>query len=168
MSSRNEAYNEALSLLAMPCNRSLLPVSAIVGDHPRRSMLILPRQWAIIVPCYLMVIVLLTYFSYAALTAYLTPSFSSAYLITGECALNGHQIRLKDCRTALISALLTLGSDPYSNIPYPPTRTRTVHDPDLARDHVYSRLAAGKTTEAVDIPVSMVNRILYPPRKRRK
>ena len=36
-----------------------------------------------IVPCYLMVIVLLSYFSYAGITAYLTPSFDSLNLISG-------------------------------------------------------------------------------------
>lgn len=45
------------------------------------------REWAIIVPCYLMVIVLLTYLSYAALTAWHTPSFDSLSLITGESSL---------------------------------------------------------------------------------
>ena len=41
------------------------------------------RDWALIVPCYLMLVVLLAYFSYAALSAYLTPSFDSPELITG-------------------------------------------------------------------------------------
>nr|ODN86030.1 phosphatidylinositol glycan, class P [Cryptococcus depauperatus CBS 7841] len=47
------------------------------------------REWAVIVPCWLMMVVLLTYWTYAALMLYNTPSFSSP-----------------DCIT-----------DPYSNIP---------------------------------------------------
>ncbi|KAK8846653.1 hypothetical protein IAR55_005740 [Kwoniella newhampshirensis] len=47
------------------------------------------RHWSLIVPCWLMMVVLLTYWSYAALVIYLTPSFDSPICMT----------------------------DPYSNIP---------------------------------------------------
>lgn len=49
----------------------------------------LTREWAIIVPCYLMFIVLLTYWTYAGLTSCFTEPFDSMALITGECC-NGH------------------------------------------------------------------------------
>jgi hypothetical protein len=42
------------------------------------------REWALIVPCYLMLIVLLTYWSYSALVALRTPPFDSPELITGK------------------------------------------------------------------------------------
>lgn len=42
------------------------------------------REWAVIVPCWLMVVVLLSYFAYAALSVYLTPGFDSPTIITGE------------------------------------------------------------------------------------
>lgn len=42
------------------------------------------REWAIIIPCYMMVLVLLTYFSYAGLSIYNTPDLPSPRLITGE------------------------------------------------------------------------------------
>ena len=48
------------------------------------KMLMHGRQWAIVIPCYLMVLVLLTYLVYGGLTAYMTPSFDSPILITGE------------------------------------------------------------------------------------
>lgn len=40
------------------------------------------------VPCYLMTIVLLAYWSYAALSVFSTPSFDSPDLITGESPTN--------------------------------------------------------------------------------
>jgi phosphatidylinositol glycan class P protein len=42
------------------------------------------RDWAVIVPSYLMVVVLLAYWSYAALTPLLSPSFDSPDLIVGR------------------------------------------------------------------------------------
>jgi hypothetical protein len=46
------------------------------------------RDWAVIVPSYLMVIVLLAYWSYAALTPLLSPSFDSPDLIVGGYPLS--------------------------------------------------------------------------------
>jgi hypothetical protein len=46
------------------------------------------RDWAVIVPSYLMVVVLLAYWSYAALTPLLSPSFDSSDLIVGELSLS--------------------------------------------------------------------------------
>ena len=48
-------------------------------------------------------------------------------------------------------------TDRYANIP------PIVSDPGF-----YARLARGETNQAVDIPIDVVNRILYPPRKRRR
>lgn len=42
------------------------------------------RLWTIVIPAYLMVLVLLTYFSYAALMAFNTPAIDSLKLITGK------------------------------------------------------------------------------------
>jgi phosphatidylinositol glycan class P protein len=44
------------------------------------------RDWALVIPSYLMVIVLLSYWSYAALTPLLSPDFNSPDLIVGESA----------------------------------------------------------------------------------
>ncbi|ORX33495.1 PIG-P-domain-containing protein [Kockovaella imperatae] len=84
------------------------------------------RQWAIVIPCWLMVVVLCTYLAYGGLTVYMTPSLDSPAFIT----------------------------DPYSNIP-------TRESPTDPPSDVYSRLVRGETTEAVDIPIDMVNRVLY-------
>jgi phosphatidylinositol glycan class P protein len=46
------------------------------------------RDWAVIVPSYLMVVVLLAYWSYAALTPLLSPRFDSPDLIVGGSALS--------------------------------------------------------------------------------
>jgi hypothetical protein len=46
------------------------------------------RDWAVIVPSYLMVVVLLAYWSYAALTPLLSPSFDSPDLIVGVFSLS--------------------------------------------------------------------------------
>lgn len=41
------------------------------------------REWAVIVPCWLMVVVLLSYWSYTALTAILTPPFTDPSILAG-------------------------------------------------------------------------------------
>ena len=43
------------------------------------------REWALLVPAYGMVLVLLTYFTYFALALAGTPAFSEMRAITGEC-----------------------------------------------------------------------------------
>ena len=48
------------------------------------------RDWAVIVPSYLMVVVLLAYWSYAALTPLLSPSFDSQDLIVGGFSLSSY------------------------------------------------------------------------------
>lgn len=59
-------------------------VSAATRAPRRRGGRADSREWAIIVPCWLMVVVLLTYWSYTALTAFLVPGFDSPAVITGE------------------------------------------------------------------------------------
>lgn len=54
-----------------------------------KSELMSTREWAVIVPCYLMFLVLLTYWIYAGLTCYMTPPFKSMSLITGKCCCRG-------------------------------------------------------------------------------
>jgi len=73
--------------------------------------------------------VLLAYWGYASLTAYLTPSFDSPDLIT----------------------------DPFSRIP---------EHTDGAR--YYWRFAETEVYEAVDLPIDLVNRVLFGSRRRRK
>ncbi|KAL1410624.1 hypothetical protein Q8F55_004641 [Vanrija albida] len=88
------------------------------------------REWAVVVPCWLMVVVLLAYWSYAGLTVFLTPPFSSRSLIT----------------------------DKYANIP-----------PDDRPERYYYKFASPTAVpEAVDLPIDLVNRVLYPPRPRPK
>lgn len=45
------------------------------------------REWSLLLPAWSIVVVLLTYFSYMALTIYGTPAFDEVSAITGECAL---------------------------------------------------------------------------------
>ncbi|WVF70196.1 hypothetical protein IAT40_004984 [Kwoniella sp. CBS 6097] len=110
------------------------------------------RQWAIIVPCWIMVVVLLTYWSYAALVIYRTPSFDSSNCIT----------------------------DPFSNIPEHSDDTKrpsTLHKENkgskLQTEPYYWRFAgAGQDgaseAEAVDLPIDLVGRVLYSNRPRHK
>ncbi|WVQ68852.1 uncharacterized protein L199_007061 [Kwoniella botswanensis] len=100
------------------------------------------RQWSIIVPCWLMMVVLLTYWSYAALTIYRTPDWNSI-----------------DCIT-----------DPYAGIPpIEPidSGTEQQENEDRRRAPYYFDAVGDKaSSQAVDLPVDLVNRVLYPPRKR--
>ncbi|BEJ14322.1 hypothetical protein CspHIS471_0400890 [Cutaneotrichosporon sp. HIS471] len=87
------------------------------------------REWAIIVPCWLMMVVLLTYWSYTALTAFLIPAFQSPSIITDE----------------------------RSNMP-----------PEVpgAAPYYWKFAEADAVPEAVDLPIDLANRVLYPPRTR--
>ncbi|RSH90170.1 hypothetical protein EHS25_001504 [Saitozyma podzolica] len=89
------------------------------------------REWALIVPCYLMLIVLLTYWSYSALVALRTPPFDSPQLIT----------------------------DIHANIP----SRRAESDP-----YYWKFADRHAIPEAVDLPIDLVNRVLYPPRQRHR
>lgn len=44
-------------------------------------------DWALVIPCYLMVVVLLAYLVYAGMSVYLAPPFDALGLITGECGI---------------------------------------------------------------------------------
>nr|XP_031861802.1 uncharacterized protein CI109_002631 [Kwoniella shandongensis]KAA5528874.1 hypothetical protein CI109_002631 [Kwoniella shandongensis] len=95
------------------------------------------RQWSLIVPCWLMMVVLLTYWSYAALVIYRTPSFDSP-----------------DCMT-----------DPYANIPSHPDENTS----DTPPEPYYWKYAGPEAIpEACDLPIDVVGRVLYPPRRRRR
>ncbi|WVQ83830.1 hypothetical protein IAT38_005974 [Cryptococcus sp. DSM 104549] len=89
------------------------------------------RKWTLIVPCWLMVVVLLSYWTYAALVIYNTPSFDSPDSMT----------------------------DPYAGVP-----------PRVEGEEPYYWKLAGAdaTPGAVDLPINLVGRVLYPPRLRRR
>ncbi|WVW78878.1 hypothetical protein I302_100841 [Kwoniella bestiolae CBS 10118] len=95
------------------------------------------RQWAIIIPCWLMMVVLVTYWSYAALTIYRTPDWSSV-----------------DCIT-----------DPYAGTP----SKLSENGGSTKNGEMYYWEAVGEkaSSQAVDLPIDLVNRVLYPLRKRR-
>ncbi|TXT11244.1 hypothetical protein VHUM_01995 [Vanrija humicola] len=87
------------------------------------------REWAVVVPCWLMVVVLLAYWSYAGLTVHLTPAFSSLALITDTAD--------------------------------------TASSASTSTDRYYHKFASPTAVpEAVDLPIDLVNRVLYPPRPR--
>ncbi|WWC59063.1 uncharacterized protein I303_101610 [Kwoniella dejecticola CBS 10117] len=102
------------------------------------------RQWAIIVPCWLMMVVLLTYWSYAALTIYRTPSWDSV-----------------DCIT-----------DPYAGIPSMRSSSGFTKDTkagtEQSRTPYYWNIINDRaSSEAVDLPIDLIGRVLYSPRKRK-
>lgn len=104
------------------------------------SVLLKPiREWAIIIPCYLMMLVLLAYFSYAGLTIYNTPDLTSPRLITGESA-------------DLEAAALAEQSDPQAGVP----------PRDIDKDPFYWRDSEPRAVPiAIDLPLDLVNRTLY-------
>jgi phosphatidylinositol glycan class P protein len=89
-----------------------------------------------------MVVVLLAYWGYAALTPLLSPSFDSPDLIVGTISL-------------LAGFNMADETDKHSGIP--PARA----------ERYYWKFANPETIpEAVGLPIDLVNRVLYPPRKR--
>ncbi|OCF76530.1 phosphatidylinositol glycan, class P [Kwoniella mangroviensis CBS 8886] len=100
------------------------------------------RQWSIVVPCWLMMVVLLTYWSYAALTIYRTPDWNSINCIT----------------------------DPYAGIPpmafsYPATDETSSED-GQRKPYYWDAVGDKASSQAVDLSIDLVNRVLYPPRNR--
>ena len=95
-----------------------------------------------------MVLVVLSYWTYAGITAFLTPNFDSISLITGTLSVNLSHVKL------LMEIL-----DRYSGIPRLEEKEKGYR--------FYWRFAdEAVTPEAVDLPLDLVNRVLYPPRKR--
>ena len=90
-----------------------------------------------------MVVVLLAYWAYAALTPLLCPSFDSPDLFVGTPS--------HACHDAADD------SDKHSGIP------------PAGSERYYWKFTDPQTIpEAVDLPIDLVNRVLYPPRKRHR
>ncbi|KAI0319308.1 PIG-P-domain-containing protein [Amylostereum chailletii] len=86
------------------------------------------REWALLVPAWTVVLVLLTYATYFAMAIHGTPSFADLSTLTDTKAL----------------------------LPDPPT------DPSASPWTSYAGFAdAGAPPEAYDIPIGLVNRVLY-------
>jgi phosphatidylinositol N-acetylglucosaminyltransferase subunit P len=96
-------------------------------------------EWAILVPAYTIVLVLATYASYFALTLMGTPNFDSLSTIIGHLFIS------------LYPHILIPSPDRYAHFPVPEKQ----ENPYLAH----------RRSDAVpvpyDIPLGMVNRILY-------
>lgn len=90
-----------------------------------------------------MVVVLLAYWTYAALTPLLSPSFDSPDLFVGKAS--------HACNDAADE------TDKHSGIP------------PAGSERYYWKFTNPETIpEAVDLPIDLVNRVLYPPRKRHR
>ncbi|WWC67550.1 uncharacterized protein I206_101459 [Kwoniella pini CBS 10737] len=96
------------------------------------------RQWAIIIPCWIIMVFLLTYWSYAALTIYRTPNWDSI-----------------DCIT-----------DSYSGIPSGQP-VNEVSDSQVEEPYYWKMIDEQASSEVVDLPIDLVGRVLYPPRRRK-
>ncbi|WWC87290.1 uncharacterized protein L201_002178 [Kwoniella dendrophila CBS 6074] len=96
------------------------------------------RQWAIIVPCWLMVVVLLTYWSYAALVIYRTPDWNSIECIT----------------------------DPYANIPSQTNSTSKKDEMEI-EPYYWEAVGDQASSQAIDLPIDLVDRVIYQPRRRK-
>ncbi|TDL25144.1 PIG-P-domain-containing protein [Rickenella mellea] len=89
------------------------------------------REWAILVPAYSVVLILLTYFTYWALAIYSTPPFNDLRTVTG----------------------------PHSK----------AHFPDKMNPDPYlSAASPDAIPEMYDIPIGLVNRVLYGERPKGK
>ncbi|KAE9401043.1 hypothetical protein BT96DRAFT_818380 [Gymnopus androsaceus JB14] len=114
------------------------------------------REWSILLPAWSMVLVLLTYFSYMALTLYGTPAFDDVEAVTFY--------------SFLFRVLTSQRID--SRAQFPPLRNNGANDDDddsyahgydqKALFSSYARHAQDNTVpELYDIPIELVNRVLY-------
>ncbi|KAJ3923083.1 PIG-P [Lentinula edodes] len=94
------------------------------------------REWALLLPAWSMVVVLLTYFTYMALTIYGTPAFDEPSAVTDSRA----QFPLK-----------RVSKDPYDQ------------ETMFSSYAPYAHSEGNKTPqlELYDIPIELVNRVLY-------
>lgn len=101
-----------------------------------------PREWAIIVPAWSVVLVLLTYASYFALALSNTPSLSDLSCITGKPIAFSPLAQCTNARTVDEHALLPQLKDGETS--------------------PYARFASPDAIpELYDIPIGLVNRVLY-------
>jgi phosphatidylinositol glycan class P protein len=107
------------------------------------------RDWALIIPCYLMLVVLLAYLVYAGLTVYLTPPFDAANLVTGGSRALAPSMLHKPRQTD--------DADRHAHIPAMQDGKERYHWASRGKDIM---------PPAVDLPIDVMNRTLYPPRPR--
>ncbi|KAK7685902.1 hypothetical protein QCA50_010709 [Cerrena zonata] len=110
------------------------------------------REWALLLPSYSIVLVLLTYFTYFALALAGTPAFSDRSTITGETGLQRIPVtRISD-------------TDRYIT---PPDTKALLPDGNGANLNPYLAYAAPNAIpELYDIPIGLVNRVVYHRKKR--
>lgn len=111
------------------------------------------REWAILVPAWTVVLVLLTYFSYFALALARTPGFSDLSTITGWSFCHTPRSLLMLVPFDLILSTV----DEHALIPV----TETAED-GRSLVNPYLRFAAPDAVpEIYDLPIGLVNRVLY-------
>jgi phosphatidylinositol N-acetylglucosaminyltransferase subunit P len=131
-------------------------------------MFAVPREWAILIPAWTIVVVLLTYWVYFALALYRTPAFtdisafagafSSVHAFTATmlpCSLPPSSFRLPLSLSPTILILFTLNVDIRAHYPR--------RDPDHpANISPYTIYADPRTVpELYDVPIGIVSRVLY-------
>lgn len=103
------------------------------------------REWTLLIPSYTVILVLLTYFTYFSLAIHATPSFSEMSTITG-------QTFIFLCVRANTAHALAI--DSYTHF-FPTTDT-----------NIYEGYAsASALLESYDMPIGVVNRVLYSQKK---
>ncbi|TFK93372.1 PIG-P-domain-containing protein [Polyporus arcularius HHB13444] len=118
------------------------------------------REWSLLIPAYGMVLVLLTYFTYFALALAGTPAFSDMRTITDSKAHLPPAARDENASSEPASNLGRNHSEPPSATTA--GRSNSNSSPYLA----HARPDA--IPELYDIPLGLVNRVVYgPPRRRR-
>ncbi len=128
-------------------------------SHSLRQPVIIPknennthtREWALLLPSYSIVLVLLTYFTYLALAIAGTPAFSDMSTKTGaSCHRLSNQPR-------------KIRPQPFENA----TDSKALL-PDADEPNPYLAYASPNAVpEMFDIPIGLVNRVLYAQREER-
>lgn len=107
-------------------------------------VVVLRREWALLLPAYSIVLVLLTYFTYFALALADTPSFSDVSTITGAPFHAGGLGRMP-------------AHDSWDNATDP-----RAHWPDPGSPDPYIAAAQPNAIPVMyDLPIGLVNRVIY-------
>ncbi|KAL7277213.1 hypothetical protein ACG7TL_009063 [Trametes sanguinea] len=119
------------------------------------------REWALLIPAYGMVLVLLTYFTYFALALARTPAFNDISTITVPRRANAH--KRKPCYATDSKAHLP-GPHPHGTTATTATASTTTTTASRYAPYL-AHARPDAIPEMYDIPLGLVNRVVYGPRR---
>ncbi|RDX43134.1 PIG-P-domain-containing protein [Lentinus brumalis] len=122
------------------------------------------REWSLLIPAYGMVLVLLTYFTYFALALAGTPSFSDMRTITDSKAHLPPAARDENVNASSEPASnLNINRNHSSN----PKRAAGRSNSNSTSNPYLAHARPDAIPELYDIPLGLVNRVIYGPPRRR-